>query len=50
MSRLPLGSSVWALWTKQLEPGSFLYFQLRQRGESNAEPALQVVTGHADWT
>ena len=32
MSRLPLGSSVWALWTNQLEPGSFLYFQLRQRG------------------
>lgn len=33
MSRLPLGSSVWTLWTNQLEPGSFLHFQLRQRWE-----------------
>ena len=49
-SRLALGSPVWALWTDQLAAGSFLYSQLRWRGERSAEPALQVGAGRADWT
>lgn len=41
-SSFPLGSSVWVLHNNQVEPGSFIYFQLRKRGESSTEPRTSL--------
>ena len=42
LSSFPLGSSVWVLRNNQVEPGSFIYFQLRRRGESSTEPRTSL--------